>query len=168
MTKVIREFVKRATDKSAWDGTVGKVEFAAPDGDWTLDGVKLGADSVAYLMTFALQAFQDAYAGAASLAEAQGNFAKKLTAVKEGTMGQRTGGGASEATLVARSIVKGLLKAKYGKDSAEFKALDDAKLDEVFAKNEAKLRPQVDAELERRRKEREAKAKLGAGIELDI
>lgn len=168
MTKVIREFVKRATDKSAWDGIVGKVEFTAPDGDWTLDGKKLSADSITYLMNFALQAFQDAYAGAASLDEARGNFVKKLDAVINGTMGQRATNAASEATKIARTIVKGLLAAKLGKDSDAFKALDDAKLDEVFAKNEAKLKPQVDAELERRAKEREAKAKLGAGIELDI
>lgn len=164
--KVIRQYVKRATDKSLWDGDVGSVTFEAPEGDFKLNGKKLPIGSVEYLLNFALQAFQDAYAGATSLDEAKGNFDKKVTAVVEGTLGQRSGGGVDEFTTVARSIVKGLVKAKKGAEAV--KSITEDELDKLFAKNEEVLRPKVEAEVAARKAERERKAKLAQSIDLEI
>ena len=68
-----------------------------------------------------------------------------------------------------------MLKEKWGAKStewAEFTGLaddaQDAKLDEIFAKNEAKLQAKVDARLEQLRKEREAKKALKTGVEIDL
>ncbi len=91
-----------------------------------------------------------------------------------GDIGRASGGGAvPERTKVARAIVRALLKDKYGAKSPEWAAFtgldDDAqaeKLDAVFAKNEEKLAPKVDAELKRREAERKAKASMKVDIDL--
>lgn len=178
-----RNFVKRDSEKATWSGTVhepvkltvdapakGKVEFS-------LDGKVLPEASAAYLINFALQSLQDAYAGAESLADAQGRFGKKYDALVAGTIGVRTGGSEeSEFERVSRRMMLAKVRDKYGKDSDEFKkfdALDDdtkaEKLDALFVKNEAAMRPAVEAEIERLAELRKAKAAAKAvKIEVEI
>jgi hypothetical protein len=136
-------------------GNIGEVAFAVPKGKFTLNGHELPETSVAHLMVFALQTLQDAYAGAKSTDEALGAFNGKLDKLLNGTIGTRgSGDGADERTRVARQIVRGLVKAKFGSKSAEwatFTGLDDAaqnaKLDELFAANEAALAGAVDEKI---------------------
>lgn len=145
-------------------GDIGTATFEATCSG-SLNGKELPEGSIVYLLNFALQSLQDSYAGAKSADEAKGNFAKKLDAIVNGTLGQRSsGGGVSEFTKVARSIVKTLLKAK-GKET---KDIADETLDAVYAKNEEVLKPKVEAEVKRREAERKAKAKLGSEVEIDL
>lgn len=136
-------------------GAIGSVAFTTPKGKYTINGNELPDSSVAHLMTFALQTLQDAYAGAKSTDEALGAFNGKLDKLLNGTIGTRgTGDGADEQTRVARQLVRGLVKAKYGSKSPEwtaFTGLDDAaqnaKLDAMFAANEAALSDAVDEKI---------------------
>lgn len=170
MTKLIasRAYNKRETEKSDWSGRIGQTEFAieaASEITVTLDGKTLPASSVEYLMTFALQSMQDAYAGADSLSAAIGAFEKKRDAIIAGTLGVRgSGAGVSTFVTVARSIVRALFKAKHGK------AFDgtDKTLDEMFEKNREALTPRVDAEIERRAAAARDKKEIMAGVELDL
>lgn len=156
-------------------GHIGKVTLEHDVKVMKLNGMPLPADSIEYLLTFALQSLQDAYAGTKTEAEATAAFEKKRDAVIAGTIGARGSSGVSDETRVARQIVRALLKEKWGSKStewAEFTGLSDdaqdAKLDEIFAKNEAKLQGKVDARLEQLRKEREAKKALKTGVEIDL
>lgn len=161
--QTVREFNHRTF------GQIGRVVLDADVKSVKLNGKDLPIGSIEYLLNFALQSLQDAYAGAKSEAEAQGAFNTKLDRLVAGTIGVRLGGGASasEETKIARQITKAALKAKLDKD--EFDALTDERLDEVFEKNEAKLRPMVDARLAELAKERERKAKLAkASGELEL
>jgi hypothetical protein len=79
----------------------------------------------------------------------------------------RGGDGVSEFVRVARQIVRNAFKAKHGAKSAqwaEFTGLEDDeqndRLDAMFAKNEAALRPAVEAEIARRAEERKRKDAL--------
>lgn len=150
-------------------GAIGRVVLDADVKSVKLNGKDLPAGSIEYLLNFALQSLQDAYAGAKNEAEAQGAFNTKLDRLVSGTIGVRLGGGNSvdEATKVARQITKAAFKFKLDKDA--FDALTDDRLDELFEKNEAKLRPMVDARLAELTKERERKAKLAkASGELEL
>lgn len=157
-------------------GNIGAVTFGVPKGKYTLNGTELPESSVAHLMTFALQSLQDAYAGAKSTDEALGAFNGKLDKLLNGTIGTRgSGDGADERTRVARSIMHGLVKAKFGSKSTEwatFTGLDDAeqaaKLDAMVAANQAALDPAIDEEMARRAARRNAKAELGAAIEIAL
>lgn len=167
--KVEREYSHRTY------GAIGSVTLEAEVKGAKLDGKALPESSVTYLLNFALQSLQDAYAGAKTQDEAKAAFAKKLDAIVQGTLGQRSGGGVSEFVRIARSITRGLLKDKYGAKSPEWAKftgladdVQDAKLDEIFAKNEATLKPKVEAEIARREAERKAKAKIVAGVELEL
>lgn len=173
--EVIRNYVKRESEKSDWHGEVGSATFEITGKDlkFTLDGKELGEDSARHLMNFALQTLQDAYAGAKSLDEAKGSFAKKRDAIIAGTLGVRgSGEGVSERKHVERRITIANIKVALKSDAAKlasFEALDDdaknAKADEVYAKNAAKLSPKVDAELARLAEMRAAKK---AAIEADL
>lgn len=171
MTATVREFNHRTY------GAIGKVVLEADVKTVKLNGKPIPGASVEYLLNFALQSLQDAYAGAKNAAEAKGAFDTKLDRLIAGTIGTRSGsGGVSDETRIARRIVRNAMKTKLGKDSLDWIAFTDlsddeanARLDEVFAKNEAKLRPIVEAELEELRKERERKAKLAkSSDDLDI
>lgn len=172
MTEVVREYNHKTF------GAIGKVVLSAKITEMKINGAVVPESSIEYLLTFALQSLQDAYAGSDSTATAQGAFNTKLDRLVSGTIGVRTGGGAgvSEETRVARSITKAKLIATWGKDSAEAKAFKDlkedaqnAKLDEVFAKNAAKLQPFVVERLEELKLERARKAKLAkASGELEL
>jgi hypothetical protein len=136
-------------------GAIGAVELVTPKGKWTLNGHELPESSISHLAFFALQTLQDAYAGAKSTDEATAAFNGKLDKLLNGTIGTRgSGDGADERTRVARSIVRGVVKAKMGSKSpdwAKFTGLSDddqnAKLDEWFAANEAAFGPLVDERL---------------------
>lgn len=169
--QTVREFSHRRF------GAIGRVVMEADVKVVKLNGKPIPEGSVEYLLNFALQSLQDAYAGAGNEAEAKGSFNTKLDRLIAGTIGTRSGGtSVSDETRIARRLVKNAMKAKLGKESEDwkaFEALEDTaqaeRLDEVFAKNEAKLRPLVDAELAELKKERERKAKLAGqagGLEL--
>lgn len=151
-------------------GTIGSVTLSG-EAQLSLDGKALPASSVEYLLTFALQSLQDAYAGAKDHTEAQANWEKKRDKLIEGTIGVRTGGGGvSETQKIARSILRAQLKSTPAWEA--FKELSDTdqndKLDALYEKNAEALRPVVEAEAKRRQKEREAKAKLATGLVLDL
>lgn len=154
-------------------GAVGSVALAAEVGEVKLGGKRLPDASVEYLLNFALQSLQDAYAGAKNADEAKASWEKKLAAIVEGTLGQRASSGVSVETSVARQITRAALKAMWGAKSpkwAEFTGLADdvqaAKLDEVFEKNEAKLAPQVKTELKRRADAKKATDGLALDVEI--
>lgn len=165
---VTREFAHRT------HGAIGKVVMTG-EAAFKIDGKDLPDTSVEYLVNFALQSLQDAYAGSANQAEAQAAFAAKLKNIVDGTIGQRSsGGGVSEFTKVARSIVKKLLagndtgKAKLATFADMKDAEVNAALDEIYEKNSAKLEAAVKAEVKRREDERKAKAKLTNSLEIEL
>ena len=164
--------ISRAFNHRAF-GTVGSVALVADVASVTLDGKKLPDSSVEYLLNFALQSLQDAYAGAKTSDEAKASWDKKRDAIIAGTLGQRAASGVSVEVSVARQITRAALKAMWGAKSpkwAEFTGRDDdaqeTALDEVFKKNEAKLGPQVKAELKRRADAK--KATEGLALEVEI
>lgn len=157
-------------------GHLGKVVLESNVTTIKLNGKPVAESSIEYLLNFALQSLQDAYAGAENAEQAQGLWDKKLDAILNGTLGARSGGaGVDEFTKTARSILKGKLKTQLGKDSAEWKEFDEsdadvqnARLDSLFTKNEAKLRPIVEERLEELKRERARKAKLASNGELEL
>ena len=159
-------------------GLIGEVNLKASEGTTlSLNGKELPPSSVEYLLTFALQSLQDAYAGAKTPDEAVASWTKKRDSLIAGTIGTRTGTGTSvsDETRIGRNLIKGALKAKWGKDSPEWKeftGLSDAdqaaKLDELLGKNREKLQPRIDAEVQALRAERERKAKLAKASDLEL
>lgn len=137
MAKVNTVTVARSFDHKV-HGRIGLVELVAEVGTVTLGGKELPASSVEYLLTFALQNLQDAYAGAESAEDAIGRFGKKLDRLLAGTIGAREAGdGASALTLAVRGVIGDMLR-QAGKWKEVIGALDEdkraAKLDEIFAK----------------------------------
>lgn len=134
MTKFI---IARAFDHKT-HGRIGLVNLEADVKSVIVDGKELPASSVEYLLTFALQNLQDAYAGAESAAEAQARWQKKLDRLIEGSIGTReSGDGASLETRTIRTILGEMLRGAgkwkeltEGKDEAERATL----LDAIFAK----------------------------------
>lgn len=177
--KVARLFEKRETEKSGWGGRVGHTELVADGKKWTLDGKELPAESITYLMNFALQSLQDAYAGAESLSDAKARWQAKYDALVDGTVGMRgSGGGVSDETTAQRYVMKRAYFAQVDDaKKAAFKDMEPADqadlLDRLFAKNAAKLAQAVAdrlAEMDAERKRRAAeRAKLaGMGMDLDL
>jgi len=149
-------------------GQIGQVHLTADVTKVTIAGKEIPSKSVEYLLNFALQSLQDAYAGAKNEGEARGMFEKKLAALVEGTIGLRTGTSVSEETRVAISVTRAILKANLTAEAfAKYKDDDDAVL-AAFEKNRDKVQPHVDARIAELRKERERKAKLAKGFALDI
>lgn len=174
---IIRIYSKRETERSSWSGRIGDCNLQLNvEGPVLLNGQTIPASSVEYLLNFALQSMQDAYAGADSLSAAIGAFEKKRDAIITGTLGARGyGDGVSHFQTIARRIVRGLFKAKYGAKSAEwaeFTALSDAQqnatLDGKYMANEEKLEPVVRAEVARLAEEARAKAAITAGVDVDL
>lgn len=152
--------VARAFDHKT-HGRIGIVELKA-EAAINLNGTTLPASSVEYLLTFALQNLQDAYAGAESAAEAQARFAKKLDRLIAGTIGTREAGdGASAETRMVRVVLGELLrKSEAGKAKlAERQDDRDAFLDEVFAKQAPAKQDEIKAEAAKRIEAQAAKAK---------
>lgn len=170
MQTIIRNYAHRV------HGQINEVKLTHNCDKMLIDGRELPAQSIEYLINFGLQSLQDAYANAKTQAEAAGAHLKKLEALLNGTIGTRSGGvSVTEATKVARTLVRALLKDKWGVKSAEwatFTGLSDddaeAKLDEIFEKNKDKLQARVDARLAELAAEREAKRKLVAEVEISI
>lgn len=156
-----RSFAKRATAKSEWSGAIGAVELKIDNGVWFIDGKEIPKISREYLLNFALQSLQDAYAGAENLTEAVAAFEKKRDALLAGTIGVR-GETVDETVHVARIIVRRYLKL-VKKPIPE----TDAEIDAIFAKNETVFAPMVDEELARRKAVRDGAAAL-AGLDIDI
>lgn len=71
-------------------------------------------------------------------------------------------------TTVMRKHVIGLLPKEKRKQLAELADKGVAYLDAVFAKNEAKLRPEVEAIIQRMKEEAEAKARMVDDLDLDV
>ena len=169
MEKITRSYVKRDSDKAVWAGEIGKVELGVPSMEgWMLDGKPLPTQSVAYLCNFALQAFQDAYAGAKDLGEAQANFAKKLKSVVDGTMGMK-GEAADETTTAQRFVVLKQLVLKAKAAGGVAPKYTNEQLDAIFAKNAEKLADMVKDRIASLATARAAAAKLAAvSMELEL
>jgi len=123
-------------------GEIGKVTFTAPDGKYTVNGKELPASGVAHLLTFALQSFQDAYAGADNHDEAVALHDKKVQAVINGTVGTRTGG-VTDIHRVMRSLARKVLRRDMTTD--EFKAFNATEKTEQNAKLDAMVEANADA-----------------------
>lgn len=158
MTKIetVREFNHRD------HGSIGRVILSADVATVTLNGKDLPMGSVEYLLNFALQSLQDAYAGSKTAAEAKGAFDGKLDKLIEGTIGTRSGGtGVSDETRISRQVVREVLRKSLTKEAYEAKYKDDdAAVDAVYAKNAAKLEGEVKTRLAKLVEERARKAKL--------
>lgn len=170
MVQVVREFTHKRF------GSIGKVALDAAVTEVKLNGKVIPATSVEYLLTFALQSLQDAYAGSETEAEAQASFASKLDKLIAGTMGQRNASaGVDEGVKVARQIVRAVLKTQLGATSDDWKAFQSGtdaeqneRLDGILLKNEAKLRPLIDERLAEIDAERKRKAKLAKATAIDL
>lgn len=142
-------------------GRIGLVELVAEVGAVTIGGKELPATSVEYLLTFALQNLQDAYAGADSAADAKARFEKKLDRLLAGSIGVREAGdGASAETKMIRVVLGELLrKTDAGKAKLKEHEEDrDAFLDEVFAKQAEAKQEEIKLEAGKRIEAQKAKA----------
>lgn len=173
MAKINTVTVARSFDHKV-HGRIGVVNLSAEVGTVTIDGKELPATSVEYLLTFALQNLQDAYAGADSADDAKGRFEKKLARLVEGTIGTREAGdGASAETKAVRAVIGDMLRAA-GKWKEVIGSLDEdkreARLDEVFAKQSEAGQAGIVAKAKERMEEaakRKAAAKaMASGLEL--
>lgn len=94
----------------------------------------------------------------------------KLGALMNGELRAQSGerkARVDDFTTFARRLVLSLLPKERRKALAETEDKGAAALDAMFAKNEEKLRPQVEAMIEKARKEAEEKAKLAEGLDFD-
>ncbi len=143
----------------------------------------LGAELLAYGIG---QKLRDAASAASKVATdtgeelqavAQGMLDSALASLVAGEWSHRGegSGGTDPRTLVARSIVRQAIKAKYGSKSpewAKFTGLSDAdqlaKLDESYTAQPAVFDEAIDMELARRAKAAKAKAALAKGATFNI
>lgn len=141
----------------------------------TVDVGKLSPEIVARLALHGLhQKIADAASGATTEAEASAAMNKAADAILAGEWTSRTSGdGETEQQRVERMITRAVYKQAVGGDSPEWKEFDGLdkaaqadKLDAIFAKNEAKLRPAVDDKLAALKAERDRKAGLKVELEL--
>lgn len=122
------------------------------------------------------QKIADAASGAKTPDEAKASMGKAIDALLAGEWSSRTAGdGASEETLVARSVMRGLVKAKYGAKSEEwatFTGLEPAeqntKLDAMATKNADAIAAKVAEEIARRKAARADKAKLAGKVDIEL
>lgn len=164
--------INRAFDHKT-HGRIGLVKMEADCKSITINGTELPASSVEYLLTFALQNLQDAYAGADSAADAQARFGKKLDRLIAGTIGVREAGdGASAEVKMIRTVLGETLR-KTEKGKAAWKAHEDDRaewLDAVFAKQSDEVQAEIKAKADARLEEQRAKAKqvkaLAESVEL--
>lgn len=95
----------------------------------------------------------------------------KLGALMIGDVRQSRGERAPKVddfTNFARKYILSILSKEKRKELAEMEDKGAATLDEMFAKNEEKLRPLVQAKLDAAIAEAKAKAELAEGLDLDI
>jgi len=118
---------------------------------------ELPADSIEYLLNFAFQCLQDAYAGAKTRAECHKLYSKKLTKLLDGTIAERE---VDPVVRVGRAILTESLKKNHPAKWKELAALDakerNTLLDQVLSENAEKLQ---DAIAERIAAEKAAKAR---------
>lgn len=147
-------------------GDIGSVTMTG-NAKIALDGKDLPDASVAYLMNFALQSLQDAYAGAKTDDEAKANWAKKLKTLVEGTVGIRTGGSGVDAlTKLMRSVAREIVRAKMAEANKPYKEFTAKTADEqniVLDKVIEGNREVIEAEA---RKRMNAKTKLKDSVDL--
>ena len=151
-----RTFTTRA--KSAiGEASIGEVRLTG-EARLLLDGNELPAKSVEYLMTFALQSLQDAYAGAETLDAAKAAWVAKRDKLLSGDIGAR-GPSASVPieTRIARDIMRDIFHKKASESARkEYKAADadgrNAILDAAIAKNADVIAKLVADEMKRRAK----------------
>lgn len=180
MTNTItKTFTKRETEKSE-GGDIGRLDLVTPANafeGWTLNGKPLPVESVnAIISTYFFQTFSDAYAGETKLDDATAMFDKKVQAALEGTIGTRAsgGGGVSLETSVARIVTRKLYKKSV--DALTYKeTITDVELsarneflDKVYENNIDKIKPQVEAEIEKRKAQAKAEAKLASSISFEV
>lgn len=158
------------------DGTFA-IAKGPRNGDWRAEVVadlaKLPESILVDLLCHGLkQKVADAASGATTADEADGAMNKALAAIMAGDWSSRVAGsGVSEETRVQRQIARVALKAKVDKAAwAAFTGLSDAdqvaKLDAIYAKNEAKLAPAVKAKLKALAEERAQRKALADDIDL--
>lgn len=148
-----------ATRESSTIGahTIGEVRLTG-EAKLVLDGKELPATSVEYLLTFALQSLQDAYAGSDNVTAAREAWTAKRDKLYEGTIGTRGPGASVPPELrVARDIMRTIFAAKASADAkAAYKAADAegraAILDAAIEKNKAAIDKLVAEEMARRAK----------------
>lgn len=151
-------------------GRIGLVELTASVGEVKLGDTVLPQTSVEYLLTFALQNLQDAYAGAESADEAVARFQKKLDRLLTGTIGTReAGSGVSGEVKVRRSVMKTLLgKTEKGKamlaEVGDDKELLASLLDMVFDKQSDARKANIMADVAERIAIAKAKAAQAATL----
>lgn len=165
--------IARTFDHKA-HGRIGLIECEADVKSLTIGGVAVPDASIEYLLTFAFQNLQDAYAGADSAADAQARFAKKLDRLMKGEIGVREAGdGASAETKAIRGVIGDMLRAaKQWKEVMGDKDEDAraAVLDAIFAKQPEAKQATIRATAQERMAEaaaRKAQAKeLASGLSL--
>lgn len=168
---VARSFSKDR-EGSAVQGHIGAATFEVEVVSATLNGKELPRNSVEHLFNFALQTLQDSYAGAKTLTDAQESYNAKLEKLLNGTLGAR-GEGVDSFTKVARQVTYAILKKKESPAYDEIKEMESkkdqvARLDEIFALNEAAFRPVVEKEIEKRKQAAEENAKVAEAIEIKL
>lgn len=165
MAKINTLAIARSFDHKAF-GRVGIVEMTAEVGEVKIGDKTLPQTSIEYLLTFALQNLQDAYAGADSAEDASARFDKKLTRLIEGTIGVRQGDGATAEVKTRRTVLAELLrKSEAGKAKLkENEEKRDEFLDTVFAKQSEAKQAEILAEVAKRIAEAQAKAKQAAAL----
>lgn len=92
-----------------------------------------------------------------------------------GDIGRQAAAGVSAEVSIGRSLVRAVLKAKYGAKSPEWAAFtgltDDeqnAKLDALFERNKAKFAEEVEVEMLARAARAKKRAKQADALEMDI
>ena len=171
----VRVYEKKESKRdSKWVGYVGKVVLESDVTVIKLNGKPIAESSIEYLLNFALQSLQDAYAGADDLTEGVANFEKKLEAIIAGTLGTRSGGeGVTEEVRVGRQLAQQALKSKLGSDKYKTWLTNDddvkiAKLDEILAKNAAHFKPLVAEKLAALAAERKRNALAASNVTIDL
>lgn len=148
-------------------GRIGIVEMEAEVKGLTINGQPVPATSVEYLLNFALQNLQDAYASSKSEAEAKAAWEKKLDRLIEGTIGVRMGGSGVNAEVKTRRAILGEYIRKTEAGKAAWKAHEDDRdewLDAIFDKQAEDKQAAIMAEVAKRMAEAEARAKQAAAL----
>lgn len=121
----------------------------------TLNGKPMPGATIEWLLSYGIrQGFTDSFAAGKSHSERSGLFNKRLDAAIAGSVGVRIRSVADLVTTIARDVTRDQLRKRPALWK-QYTALKDtaakaAHLDAVYAKNEIKLSPAVEAELARR------------------
>lgn len=170
MTLVIeRNFSRRGEN----GGTISNVRLVADVTKVTLDGQELPDASVEYLLMFALQSLQDAYAGAKTLDEAKSMFAKKYDKLIEGKIGIRESGESiSDEVRIGRKIMRQIIREKSPEQYKKLREMDEdaqiAALDKNIAKNAEHIAKLVADEMRRIAEEKKQRALLGKEVSFEL